>query len=108
LKVAEIFPMTSRTSIAKEGRRRLGVAVIVLLAAIDRMAETVVDVVVDVPVVAVDGIVADAAVGAVDVRAAVVVEGIVADAAARAEEGTKFFVADSNGQKVMARAVAFF
>ena len=103
--------MTSRTSIAKEGRHRLGLAVIVLPAAIVRMAETGVDAVVDVPVVAVDGIVADAAVGAVDVRAAAVaVEGIVADAAARAEEGTKFFVADSNGlrQKVMARAVAFF
>ena len=80
--------MMSRTSIAKEGRRRSVLAVIVHLAAIVRLAETVVDAVVDVRVAAVEGIVADAAAAVVDVRVAAVVEGIAADAAARAEEGT--------------------
>src|ERR1039458_4282076 len=93
----------NRTSTAKV-ERRTSAAVIVLLRAIGRMAETAADAV-DGPAAA--GVIVDAA-GAVDVL--VVGEGIAADAAGRAGEGTKNllpWVFADNARKATERVVAF-
>ena len=77
--------MMSRTSIAKVVRRRLAVAIVlmaIVLMAIGRMAETVVDAVGGPAVV--DGIAAAAG----EVEGQVAADGIAADAAVRAGEDT--------------------